>query len=169
MASFKNNPLRRWAKGFAKGEGGAILVEFALVMPLMLLLLAVMFESGRLMWTYQMVNAGVRDAGRYLARTAPIDICISGGSVAGYAAKMKEIVEEDISGTGLFPVHVTINSVTPSISCISGTYRTNPAPVGIVTASMTIEFPFSGIMALFGGTLGTTTTLVTDQSRVYGQ
>ncbi len=157
------------ARRFRKADDGAILVEFALVMPLMMLLFAVMFESGRLMWTYQMVNAGVRDAGRYLARTAPIDICLTGGSVAGYATKMKEIVEEDIAGTGLFPAHVTINSVTPSISCIAGTYRTDPAPVGIVTASMTIEFPFSGIMSLFGGTLGTTTALVTDQSRVYGQ
>lgn len=169
MKVSRHIPLPKRLAGFAGRSDGAVVVEFGMVMPFMLLVLAVMFESGRMMWSYQVAIAGVRDASRYLARIAPVDICQTGGSFSGYTTKLTEIVEEDLSGNNLFPSHVTINSVTPSYSCIVGTYRVNPAPVGTVTASMTIDFPFSGIMAMFGGTMGTTTATIADQARIFGQ
>ncbi|NOD88216.1 MULTISPECIES: TadE/TadG family type IV pilus assembly protein [unclassified Ruegeria] len=156
-------------KHFAKNDDGAILVEFGLVMPVMLLLLAVTLESARLMWSYQSVIAGVRDASRYLSRVTPSDICTSGGSVAGFTTTLKSIVEQDINGNNLFPPSVTVNSVTPSLTCVSGTYRMNPAPVGQVSANITIQFPLGGILALFGSGATSVTTDVADTSRIFGQ
>ncbi len=156
-------------KRFARNDDGAILVEFGLVMPVMLLLLAVTLESARLMWSYQSVIAGVRDASRYLSRVTPADICTSGGSVAGLTTTLKSIVEQDINGNNLFPSSVTVNSVTPSLSCVSGTYRMNPAPVGQVSANITIQFPLGGILTLFGSGATSVTTDVADTSRIFGQ
>ena len=156
-------------KRFARNDDGAILVEFGLVMPVMLLLLAVTLESARLMWSYQSVIAGVRDASRYLSRVTPADICTSGGSVAGLTTTLKSIVEQDINGNNLFPSSVTVNSVTPSLSCVSGTYRMHPAPVGQVSANITIQFPLGGILTLFGSGATSVTTDVADTSRIFGQ
>lgn len=154
---------------FRRDETGAILVEFGIVMPFMILMLAVIFESGRMLWSYQVTVAGVRDAARYLARIAPIDICLNGGNLNGYTTTLMDIVEKDASQNSLFPTYVSITSVTPSLTCVVGTYRVNPAPVGTVTANLTIEFPFSGIMSYFGGGLSTINATVSDQSRIFGQ
>ena len=169
MAGRRNHKPTRRLTGFLRDQRGAALVEFALVFPLMLLFFAFLMESGRMLWTYQTAVAGVRDAGRYLARIAPVDICLSGGSLAGYSAQLKTIVEDDLGGTGLFPASVTINSVTPSIACIAGSYRTNPAPIASVTASMTVTFPLASVFTLFGTAPATFTATITDQSRIFGQ
>ena len=156
-------------KRFATDEEGAIIVEFGIVLPVMLLLLALTIESARMMWSYQSVIAGVRDAGRYLARVTPADICDAGGSVSGMSATLKGMVEQDIGGNALFPSKVTVNSVSPSYSCVSGTYRVSPAPVAQVSANVTIQFPLGGILDLFGDEISSVTTTVADRSRIYGQ
>lgn len=163
--------LRRFVRG---DESGAILVEFALVMPIMLLLFAVAVESGRLLWSYQIAVSGVRDAGRYLARVAPIDICQTGGTLTGFNGTLMDIVEKDLtsnSGNSIFTSGVTVVSVTTPAQtiCVPGTYRTSPAPVAEVTAVVAIVFPFSGIFSLFGNALSSTTVTITDQSRIFGQ
>ena len=153
---------------FACDQSGAALVEFALVFPLMLLFFAFVMETGRVLWTYQIAVSGVRDAGRYLARIAPIDICLTGGSLSGYATSLQAIVEDDLGGDGIFPASVTINSVAPSIACYAGSYRTDPAPVATVSASMTVTFPLASVFTLFTNAPTTFTTVITDQSRVFG-
>ncbi|MGK7651975.1 TadE/TadG family type IV pilus assembly protein [Roseovarius sp. B08] len=157
------------ARRFTADEDGAILVEFGIVLPIMLLFLALTVEAGRMMWSYQSVIAGVRDAGRYMARVTPADICDSGGSVSALAPKLKDIVEKDIGGTVIFPSKVKVNSVTASYSCVTGTYRVSPAPVGRVSANVTIHFPLGGILDLFGNAISTVTTDVADSSRIFGQ
>ncbi len=162
-------PWLRALKRTFVDDDGAIIVEFAIVMPIMLLLLAVTIEASRIMWSYQSVIAGVRDAGRYMARVTPTDICISGGSVAGLTTTLKDIVSKDIGGNALFPTSITVNSVTPSFSCVSGTYRISPAPVGQVSANVSIQFPMGSFFALFGSNISTVTTDVADSSRIFGQ
>ncbi len=138
-------------------------------MPVMLLMLALTVESARMMWSYQSVISGVRDAGRYLARVTPADICVSGGSVAGLTTTLKNIVEQDISGNGLLPTSVTVNSVTPSFTCVAGTYRVSPAPIGRVSANITIQFPMGNVLKIFGNGISSVTTDVADSSRIFGQ
>lgn len=159
---------RRCKNAFARDERGAALVEFAIILPMMLLLFAVIIEGSRMMISFQAAISGVRDATRYLSRVAPVDICSSGGSVAGYSTQLQTIVSQGISGNSVFPTAVTVNFVTPSFSCVAGTYRVSPAGVAQVTANVTITFPFAGLFPLTGGNLPQITTNVTDAARIFG-
>ena len=170
MKRVGHNPILAAVRRFLAGERGAVLVEFALIFPMMLLFFAIMFESARTYWSYQIAISGVRDAARYVARVAPVGICNGGGgSLAGYTTKATEIVSNDMAGNGMFPATVTLNSVTLSHTCVTGTYRTSPAPVAAVSANLTIQFPMGFIFGWFGSSLNTATTTVQDQSRIIGQ
>src|SRR5687767_807230 len=59
----------------ARNERGVALVEFAILLPILLLLFAVTIEGTRMMWSYQTAIAGVRDAARYLGRITPSNVC----------------------------------------------------------------------------------------------
>jgi len=155
----------------AREERGAALVEFAFLLPILLLLFAVIFDGGRMMWSYQTAISGVRDATRYLARTAPLDMCqagYSGPAIGSHAATLQAIVQNSIQGNTLFPGGITVNSVTPTLNCVTGTFRISPTPVAQVQANMTITFLFSGIFSFVGSPQPSITTTVTDQSRVFG-
>lgn len=152
----------------SRDEDGVALVEFALVLPMMLIVFAVIIEGSRMMLSFQSAVSGVRDATRYLARVVPSDYCSAGGSVVGYTAQMRTIVAQSVSGQSVFPSSVTVNSVTPTVSCISGTYRISPAPVTQVTANVTINLPFAAVFALIGATQAAVTTNVTSKARVFG-
>jgi Flp pilus assembly protein TadG len=153
---------------FWRDESGVALVEFALVLPMMLVVFAVIIEGSRLMMSYESAISGVRDATRYLARTVDAGICSTGGSVTGYAASLKTLVEHGATGSTIFAPNVTVGTVTPSYRCVTGSYRNGPVPVAQVTAQITVLFPFGGIFTLVGGDLPTLTTTVTDQARVFG-
>ena len=155
---------------FWRREEGAVLVEFAIPRPLILILALLSVESMRLFWSYQAVIAGVRDATRYLARVAPADLCTSGGNVTGYATQLKGIVESTINGTALFPAGVTVTSLTSAHTCITSLgLRQASVPVATVSANVSITMPFSQILRIVGGApAATLTTTVRDQARVYG-
>lgn len=152
---------------FRKDQHGAALVEFAISLPLVLLLFAAIIEGGRMVWAYQAASAGVRDAARYLARVAPRDICTAGGSVATFSATLKQIVERDQAGNAFFPTGMTVNSVTPTLNCVAGTYR-NGAAIAQVSANISITMPFSNVFSFAGQRLSNVTATITDQSRIYG-
>ncbi len=157
-------------RGFWRREDGAALVEFAISLPLILILAFLTVESMRLFWSYQAAIAGVRDATRYLARIAPADLCTSGGSVAGYASQLESIVETTISGAALFPAGVTVTSLTPGLACITSLgLRQASVPVATVSANVSITLPFSQVMRVMGvAPAATINTTVRDQARVYG-
>jgi Flp pilus assembly protein TadG len=160
--------LRGYIAAFRSDDSGVALVEFAILLPMLLLVFAVIVEGGRMMWSYQAAAAGVRDASRYLARRASPSICDSGGSVASFNPALLEIVRNSISGEALFPSSITVNSVTPTLTCVAGTLRVSPTPMVNVSASLTITFPFSGVFELAGGSRPTITTTISDQNKVYG-
>ncbi len=56
------NPVARWRRHRSTGQG---LVEFALVLPILLLLLLGVFEFGRLMVIYAGVTSASREAARF--------------------------------------------------------------------------------------------------------
>ena len=152
---------------FLRDSDGAALVEFAMVLPMMLLVFAVIVEGSRMLISYQSEISSVRDATRYLARIVPTDICITGGSISAYDSQVGAIANQNLGGVSL-PGSVTVQSVTSSLACVTGGYRVDPAPVATVTATIAIAMPFSGIVALSGGSLSTITTTVTDTARVFG-
>jgi len=52
-------------------QQGVALVEFALVLPFLLVLSIVTFEFGRAVWQYNTLTKSVRDAARYLSLQTP--------------------------------------------------------------------------------------------------
>jgi hypothetical protein len=54
-------------------ENGAALVEFALVLPLLLLLSFLTTEFGRALYQYDILTKAVRDGARYLSTQIPAD------------------------------------------------------------------------------------------------
>jgi TadE-like protein len=50
-----------------KGQKGVAIVEFALILPFLLLLTFITTEFGRAIWEYNTLTKSVRDASRYLA------------------------------------------------------------------------------------------------------
>jgi Flp pilus assembly pilin Flp len=153
---------------FADDESGAHLVEFAIVLPIMLLVFAMIVEGARLMWSYQTVVAGVRDATRFLARVAPRDICDAGSGVEDYEETLTDIVRNANEGGSILPSGVSVIAVLPSLTCYEGDYRSYTAPIVTVRANVEVTFPFSGLFSLVGGNRPMLETSVTDQSRVYG-
>ncbi len=159
-------------------EDGAVLVEFALVLPVMLLFFAVTIEAGRMLWTYQQVVSGVRDASRYLGRAAPYEICPGfAGPTEPLATRVSNIVRDDIGGVSIFGTGVTVNSVTYSVACTDDSGESGAADdyadakvmIGTVTARVTIDFPLGNVFSLFGEELASLDTTVIDRMRIYGQ
>lgn len=146
------------------------MVEFAVVAPLMLLIFAFTIEGARLLWAHQVVVSGVRDAARYVARLAPEDICSSGGSLATYTGNLQTIVARSTSNVEILPGSSSVGAVTGQLNCVPGTLRVNPVGVVTVTASVTVNHPFGGIMSFFGGQDVTTITYpVVESARIFGE
>ncbi|WP_068109052.1 TadE/TadG family type IV pilus assembly protein [Tropicimonas marinistellae] len=164
----KSRKIPATLRRFGRAEDGTQLVEFAILLPMLLLVFAVIVEGGRMMWSFQATNAGVRDASRYLARVVPSDVCTVGSSLAGWKPKVESIVRTTSTGDAFFPVGITIDSVTPSLVCYSGSYRVPDVGIARVTAQLTITFPFEGLFRLAGAERATIVTTVTDQSRIFG-
>ena len=156
-----------------RDERGLALAEFALGLPLLMLVLAVTIEGGRMFYAYQAAIQGVRDASRYVGRVVPSDLCSSGGSIASFVSEsdLEDRIDAQANAAGAFPPAITITDVALTSRCegLAGEYRVSPAPVAIVTATLRIEFPFSGVMRFAtGNPAGTITTTITDESRVFG-
>jgi TadE-like protein len=152
----------------AADESGTQLVEFALVLPMMLLVFGVIIEGGRMMWSYQTVVAGVRDATRYLARVTPRDICDDAEAITDYDDTLIGIIRNDNDGSSILPSGVTVTEILTELECYEGEFRSDLAPIVTVRADVEVTFPFAGLFTLVGGSRATLETSVTDQSRVYG-
>ncbi len=153
-------------------ESGAPMVEFAMVLPLLLLFIAVIIEGSRITWAHQAAAAGVRDASRMIARTAPIDLCATAtGPVTlggDYETTATTIVTNQLGGTSIMPIGTSVVDVIPTCLRRNGDYRVNPASVVEVTAQVRVEFLFGNVFSLFGGALGPLNMEISDQSRVFG-
>ena len=161
--------MTRFLPRFLKDRSGAALVEFAIALPLLLILFAVTVDGARMMWSYQKTAAGVRDATRFLGRAAPARICDAGGSVAGYQTQLEQIVRDAATtGQSIAIQGSNVLSVVPSHVCIDNGYRGGVVAIATVTASVRITLPFSTVFALIGTAPGTFTATVTDQTRIFG-
>lgn len=153
---------------FCRSESGVALTEFAIILPMTLLVFAIVIEGARMFWSYQTAIAGVRDATRYVARVAPADICETGGSIAAYSGDVGTIVRENIAGQTLFPSGISVTSVNATLNCYTGTYRLAQVSVVQVSATLSITFPFASLMAFAGHTQPAITTRIADEHRVLG-
>ena len=159
--------MTRWARRFAREESGVALVEFAITLPLILVLFATTVDGARMLWSYQKAIAGVRDATRYISRHADRTTC-PGGDLSSYSDRLLKIVQNNVEGQSITPKGVTVVSVTPTVSCPTGVYRNGAASVATVTATLQITLPFSNVFQLVGGNIGTFDATISDSTRIFG-
>ncbi|MGJ8546042.1 MAG: TadE/TadG family type IV pilus assembly protein [Sulfitobacter sp.] len=156
------------ASRFARDESGAALVEFAMLLPIMILFLGMIFEGGRTFWSYQTTVTGVREAARYLSRVAPIDSCATGGDVSAWNAQLSEMIRNSIDGDNLIPTSVELSSVSASMTCTGSGYRGGNVAVATVSATLRIDYPFAAMFALSGFELAPATATIRDSARILG-
>ena len=152
-------------------NSGAAMVEFAICLPLLLLVMAIIVEGTRITWTYQAAASGVRDATRMIARLAPDDICTGTANIGDFKTEATDIVQlrAGTAGEQILPTGVLVLDVTPSLNCVDVDYSTVDVAVVEIRATIQIAFPFGGVFALVGGELlDPITTQIADQTRVYG-
>lgn len=158
------------ASRFAAAQSGAALVEFALVLPFLLIVSFVSIDGLRLMWAYQAATAGVHEAARYLARVAPGDICETGGTLTSYEPTLVNMVGRDSAGASVFSRDATVTALRTNLTCVTdAALRQARVPIATVSVDLRLNLPLHGILSRVGGpNAGTVTTLIEEQTRVFG-
>ena len=141
----------------ARDQRGSSATEFALILPLLTLLLFGFYEAGRIYWNYNIVQASARDAARYAAR---MPIACSSGGVGSFVDTTDQAQIQNLTRTGtldgsgdpLVAGWTSNASVTVSLACVdnaggamSGRYDGHAK---IPTVSISAAAPYG---ALFGG------------------
>ncbi len=164
MALFPH--LRR----FANDRSGAALVEFALALPLIILVSYISIDGLRLMWSYQAATAGVHEATRYLARVAPGDICETGGTLNSFDAALFTMVDGAGGGQSVFGRDAELLGVTTSLRCVADAGLRQPqVPVVTVSADLRMFLPLHLVLSQLAGTdAAVFTARIEEQARVYG-
>ncbi len=159
-------PIRR----FADDRSGAALVEFALALPLIILVGYVSIDGLRLMWSYQAATAGVHEATRYLARVAPGDICETGGTLTSFDTALFDIIDGAGGGESIFGRDAELMGVTTSLSCVADAgLRQAQVPVVTVSADLRMFLPLHLVLSRLAGTdAAVYTARIEEQARVYG-
>lgn len=110
-----------WRSQVKRKARGAAAVEFAIILPLLVLIFTGMIEYGRLMWNYDALAKATRDAARYLSTEQSItntekDVARTMVDNAAAAAGVKDLLPADVNVT-CDPTNCTSpTSVTVSIS-----------------------------------------------------
>jgi hypothetical protein len=136
-----------------KRERGAAIVEFAMMMPLMLILIFVTTEFGRAYYHYNTLAKTVREAARYLSVRAPgVNVAqakniIVYGNPAGTGnpvvprLSVSNVPNPVYTNTGTFPVITTVTvtvtgyTFTPMVSSVFG-FPLNTITFSPISATM---------------------------------
>jgi hypothetical protein len=141
--------MKRNGAAYGVGQRGLAMVEFAIVLPLLLLLLLAIGEIGRMMFQYNTLLQASRDASRYLA-----------GEARNRTLGQLELSTELLTRTralAVYGVPVASGSTAPLVSGLtSGAVQVSA--VGSDHVQVSISYLFvpvvgRGIPALFGGEL----------------
>jgi Flp pilus assembly protein TadG len=84
-------------------DRGQTLVEFALMIPIVVLIMVGLFDLGRVVFTNNTLSDGARDGARHAATDPRTD--------AGYCARVDEAVRSATRGQPLSPYTVTITTI----------------------------------------------------------
>ncbi|MFV0295199.1 MAG: TadE/TadG family type IV pilus assembly protein [Hyphomicrobiaceae bacterium] len=135
---------------FRRGEAGAALVEFTILTPILLFIGGGIVEFGNALYSYHVVDTGVRDAARYVARfKVPADhyddaksLAIT-GSVGG--------TEQRLSWWDASSISITTSTESNSIDATTGErpYR-GPDVITMIRVSTNAAYPGVGFLSYLG-------------------
>jgi Flp pilus assembly protein TadG len=152
---------------FRQDDSGAALVEFAVVLPMLILLFAMAVEGGRTFWAYQTTVAGLRDAARQLSRMADPQDC-SASAVNKYNATLADILRKTSNGKAIFAPTIRIENVAATLlSCGSAGYR-GKAAIAKVSANLAFDYPFKSLFQIVGLQVADLKTSISTQARILG-
>ena len=147
---------------------GSVLVEWSILMPFLLTLGFGVFEFGNMLYKQHLVETGLKDSARYLARVAdPVAQQQIGKEIA--------VMGEDggtnkrVSFWNVSDVSVSITTIANPVDATTNerTYR-GPDPIPVVRVSTTASYPTMGFLGYLG--LGNTITFSRyHEERVIGE
>lgn len=111
-----------WRRSTRSPEKGSVLVEAAVVVPLLIIILVGLADFGRAFATMSSAQKALRGAARYLTLLPASAVCTWGFTKATNLAKYGHI--EDPT-TGEVPRLNTVSLVTPT-TCTEATLKTTP-------------------------------------------
>jgi Flp pilus assembly protein TadG len=159
---------------FWSNRDGSAMVEMAALLPFLLILGCGVFEFGAFFYQYQMVQGGIRDAARYLARVS--DPTTSTTPCAAAVLTANESAAKNIAVTGVASGGTNrvswfgTSDITISYPTVAnpnnGLYR-GPDPITIVQVSTSPNYPGVGFLSFLG--LGSALTVsLSHQERCIG-
>ncbi|HEY9012220.1 MAG TPA: TadE/TadG family type IV pilus assembly protein [Devosia sp.] len=157
-------------------QSGAALVEMAIVAPLMLTLAAGVFEFSNALHTKLMLEAGIADGARYVARC----VRVAADKVSCGAAAANIAVTATADGTGAVrvgtctptwaPASVTVSYPTSVPAINPGTllrdYLSQSTTVEVVEVTTSCQYVGTGLLTFIG--FSPLTLTATHQERVLG-
>jgi Flp pilus assembly protein TadG len=152
---------------FASDERGAVLVEMALITPLVILLSAGVFEFSNIIHTKLLLEAGVIDAARYIARCGGPDEATCDARGANLAVNGDE-TNTSPRVDGWLVADVDVNYLSVDAVAEDGTklYRSNTTEVRVVQVSTAYAYPGTGLWDFLG--FGDLTLTAAHEERVMG-
>jgi Flp pilus assembly protein TadG len=167
--------LRPFGRGERRDGRGQALVEFALVFPLIVLLLFGVFDLGRAVYAYNTIA----NAARQGARVADVNqlnppnsntACNENMPVENQTTpdwSIKACAAHAAVSLGLQPGNVTVTygppSTGPTLSCPNSPTTTSPLSVGCI-ATVTVTYSWTPITPVIGNIIGS--IIVTSTSQI---
>jgi Flp pilus assembly protein TadG len=177
MPPFKTHSRRELIRRYSRSEDGTAAVEFAMCLPLLLVLLFFGIETSRLLIDFQAVSKSLRDSARYLSQVGincP-GTTASTGQLSTYIDNpAHETIARNLALTGtpdtpvnssdyLLPYWTGSGNLTMTVSCVTnstyqGIYDGAPL-IPQLTVAAAVPFTF-----IWGTTFATTTGLTINLS-----
>lgn len=157
---------------FHADEAGAVLVEMTLITPLMITLSAGVFEFSNIIHRRLLIEAGVTDAARYIARcvhedsdkatcgTAGANLATTGTTDGSGPARVANWTSQNVTVTYI-ATPVTVDPTTGEQN-----YRSSSDNVNVVQVSTSYSYAGTGLLDFLG--FSPLTLKVAHQERVVG-
>jgi Flp pilus assembly protein TadG len=131
-------------------QKGVALVEFALILPFLLLLSIMAIELGRAIWEYNILTKSVRDAARYLSIQTPFE-------QIGIDRARNLMVYGNVSDTagGPLAIGLSLSNVPDPSCCTWQTVATGPGGTGPVIRTVTVRIRGYTFRPMFASMFGT--------------
>jgi Flp pilus assembly protein TadG len=150
-----------------RNSEGSALVEGALVLPILCILVFGVFEFSWLFYQQHLISTGIRDAARYLARTAtPNDLMIQTGAKNLATTGAIDGNTARVNGWWTRDIDITYASIDNPVGVNGLTSFRGGAVIQSVTVSTSFAVPSLGFFGLLG--LKPPAFTVSHQERVIG-